>query len=725
MTTHLACHVLLWVLASASLAAQVQWTPVRSWPTAATGAVVYDEARQRVVWVGAQSESTDWEAWEWNGTAWQFRSRTGSAVTNKLPLAYDAARRRTVLFGAGPGGVGTRLSEWNGEQWFTLQPAQGPSPRFNHALAYDAARQRVVLFGGNSTGGPSLDDTWTWDGNAWTFHGVVPRPSPRTNTAMAFDEARARVVLFAGRNGNLIGNDTWLWDGSSWQASSAPRPPGRADAGIAWHRGRQRIVVAGGVSPTSTLLADVWEWDGTAWSNSLPSLPEARQGPGLVYDAAAGRLLLVAGTNYGVRSDTWALNATAWQRLVPQQAPDNLVGDATLAIDPANGRALCLVSSSPVLPSPLAYRTFAHDGTSWNELATTASPVSVGRLATATDLARARIVAVGGLGGGTFEWTGTDWVNAGNPPVALDFALATDPVSQRVLLFGGSGSTGAVNSLWEWDGSLWTQRQPASSPPARFKHAMATDTVSGRVVLFGGSAPGQLFRDTWLFDGTNWTQAQPATLPPARSGHAMTFDWSRNAVVMSGGTNGMGPDFGDLWSWNGSDWVAVPVAPGTNASGHSLAFGPVAQRLLLIFGGAEFRPMQLLTFTSAGAAATAGSPGCGVPAAPRLTSDLPYLGNSACELELAANASSACLFAVSLTAQTTPIGGGCFLYVGGNLSLQFAVANGSGVARARIPVPYRAVLRGMVAHAQAVTLDPLGPFSGLAFSNSWRLTVAD
>ena len=711
------------LLAATPVAAQVpSWTLVRSWPPWANGGASYDEARQRVVWNGAQIATDSWDTWEWNGAAWQFRGRGGGggAVTG-LGQAYDASRRRTVLVGAAAGGTQRTVHEWDGAQWTTLTPASGPAPRYNHGLAYDAARQRVVLFGGSGGAAAYFDDTWTWDGATWTPQPSAARPSPRGSVAMAFDAAHAVVVLFGGQNGNAVGADTWLWNGTAWQqAVPATVPARRGTAGMVWHRTRQRIVMAGGGDASRNPFSDVWEWDGSNWTSSLPALPGPRVMPGLVYDAATDRLLLVAGG--GNRSDTWVLNGPAWQLLVPLQAPITGIGDATIAIDAATNRPLYLVSRGQFS----SFATFEHDGTRWTELPTTVSPTSGSRMLAATDFARGRTVAVasGGPIASTYEWTGTDWVLAApSPPVTFP-ALATDPITQRVLLFGGMNSAGlAATNLWDWNGTAWTQRLPAASPPGRYQHAMATDPLRNRVVLFGGAAPGRLFNDTWLFDGVTWTQAQPATVPMARYGHAMAFDAGRNAVILCGGTDGNATLLGGPWAWNGSDWVAVPSAL-FQPYNHTIAYDSVRRRLLALVPADEFRPLALFALTDSAPAAAPGGPGCGAPA-PRLTGDLPYLGNLASELELAANPNTACLFGVADATQTLALGGGCSLYLSGTIALQFTVTNASGIAHASVPVPFTPALRGLVAHAQAAALDPSGPLGGVALSNGWRLVVAD
>jgi len=89
-------------------------------------------------------------------------------------MAYDAARGVVVMFGGGVPGAGpsgippTDTWTWDGTIW-TRVAADGPTPRYLHAMAYDVKRQRVVLTGGNRSARPYdvLSDTWEWDGSTW------------------------------------------------------------------------------------------------------------------------------------------------------------------------------------------------------------------------------------------------------------------------------------------------------------------------------------------------------------------------------------------------------------------------------------------------------------------------------------------------------------------------------------------------------------------------------
>ena len=70
-------------------------------------------------------------------------------------------------------------------------------------------------------------------------------------------------------------------------------------------------------------------------------------------------------------------------------------------------------------------------------------------------------------------------------------------------------------------GVTWQLLAPAITPSPRWSHNMAYDAVRQRVVLFGGwGSSGRRLNDTWEWDGVNWTQATPTQSPAAR--HAST-----------------------------------------------------------------------------------------------------------------------------------------------------------------------------------------------------------
>jgi len=194
---------------------------------------------------------------------------------------------------------------------------------------------------------------------------------------------------------------------------------------------------------------------------------------------------------------------------------------------------------------------------------------------------------------------------ANSPSPRLSPMMAYDPVSQKIVLFGGVGSAGYLGDTWTFDGTNWTQENPAVAPPGRTSGNMTYDRATKKLVLFGGYAGnGQYLNDTWLWDGaaSSWIQTSPGLSPTAataplvftdpKTGHAMTwggfdghlyqnttwqwtgttwrklttsqtpfarscslygFDQGHNEVVVFSGLSDGNPN--NTWTWDGTDWT--------------------------------------------------------------------------------------------------------------------------------------------------------------------------
>jgi hypothetical protein len=312
----------------------------------------------------------------------------------------------------------------------------------------------------------------------------------------------------------------------------------------------------------------------------------------------------------------------------------------------------------------------------------------------AHDQARQRIALFGGVDasagpvGDTWEWDGATWVQQypATSPSARASAMAYDAVRQRVMLFGGrNASTSPLGDTWEWDGGNWTQRNPVASPSPRSDHAMACDEARQRVVLFGGGAPSTLFADTWEWDGASWTQNNLVVRPSVRMDHAMAFDAARQRLVVYGGY-----DYGN--------WLTEHLI------GDTWLYGNVVPAATQVVGSA--------------CAGTNGSP--------VLAGGIPSLGNQAFVLDLLyGRAAAPCLFVLATGTQSLPFPGGCTLYLAGVYVPFLTFANASGFASMKLAIPLDPSLRGTALHSQAVVLDPLGAFAGLAFSAGLRLVLGD
>jgi len=332
---------------------------------------------------------------------------------------------------------------------------------------------------------------------------------------------------------------------------------------------RGRAVLFGGATHQfQGLLSDTWEWDGTTWSPALPATSPGSLGSGLAYDSFRGRTVLLGWrTNPPLPCETWEWDGTDWSRRFPSASP------------PAR-------SYTPLAYDPARRRTVLFGGTPGPR---------------------------GGVLGDTWEWEGSNWVQAfpaTSPPPQAWHALVYDAARGRTLLTG-YGSAPSIDH-WEWDGVNWVQRFPSPAPPFRAGHAMAYDAARVRVVLFGGAGLSQSpLSDTWEWDGNAWTALAPATSPPGRFGHGMAYDVARARTVLFGGIDGNQSPLSDTWEWDGADWrqrITAASPPVSAYDGQGLAYDAVRRRLLY-FGVSH----ALWQYSAAWDTIGPGHPGGGLP----------------------------------------------------------------------------------------------------------------
>jgi len=112
----------------------------------------------------------------------------------------------------------------------------------------------------------------------------------------------------------------------------------------------------------------------------------------------------------------------------------------------------------------------------------------------------------------------------------------------------------------------WARLAPRISPTERAGQAAAFDPVSGKIVIFGGDGPPGYLNDTWTYDGTIWAPVATATAPPPRTAAGMAYDEVTKKLVLFGGYDGV--------NWLGDTWVF----DGRRYFGDTWAFGPGTTR---------------------------------------------------------------------------------------------------------------------------------------------------
>ncbi len=436
----------------------------------------------------------------------------------------------------------------------------------------------------------------------------------------------------------------------------------------------------------------------TQWTNTTPSagLPPARGYPGFVYDTSRTRALLFGGNAATLLGDTWEFQGGAWSQQVPANAPTPRYGHAMVFDDL---RGVVLLFGGYQGANIYSNQTWTWNGLNWALMAPAASPS-----------------------------------NRYFP------GLSIDP-SGDVLLFGGSTGTGSLNDTWRWNGTTWTQAIPSGqpgSPSPRRAPAMTLDTDRGVVVLFGGLDGLTALAGTYEWNGTTWNARTPASAPSARGHGVMVYDPARSVSVLHGGHTG-GPVLPDTYEWDGTNWtLRAPISPPTLV-GHGALWDPSAQQLV-VFGGynsAAATQNQTLAYGATHPPSTAATGlGCTSPTTsltPAL-SRAPGTGawiNHALSLQLDNLSSSPQhfhLLLVDLVDPNVPFGSfgpaGCIAHVDTNF-LFYILSPTAGSATQALPtIPNNLALAGLSFYAQAATVN-LAPVQPLidAVSNGLQFTI--
>src|SRR5437016_1208323 len=213
------------------------------------------------------------------------------------------------------------------------------------------------------------------------------------------------------------------------------------------------------------------------------------------------------------------------------------------------------------------------------------------------------------------------WTNVSppdSPPYRSSASMVYDPVTQRIVLFGGHHfycgfgipeQTGPrMNDTWTYDAraNTWTNVTGPIAPPARSEMGFVYDPRDSRIVLFGGIPfepfypASYAFGDTWVLDSTTygWTHYDPLAKPSARYRLGMAF--VLNVTVLYGGCSTSGC-YQDTWAYDipTDAWTELPSNSGPPfAPGAAFAFDPSG--VVVAFGKSETWELRVTSSTQGG-----------------------------------------------------------------------------------------------------------------------------
>ncbi len=557
--------------------------------------------------------------------AWTFLATvvTRPSARDGATAIYDAARSRLIVaagFAGNPLDDVHALDLQGTPVWGLLVPPGSlAAGRSRHAAIYDSARDRMVMFGGtdgSSARGEVL--TLGLSGAPYWQH-LAPQglpPEPRSHHSAIYDPPRGRLLVFGGEGASAILGDVvalTLTGTPTWsQVATNGTPPGpRFSHSAIYDPVRDRMIVFGGSSQTSTIMNDVWALDlagAPTWSPIYASggSPAPRYAHSAVYDPVRDRMIIVGGQSSTTASDAWALTlsgAPAWQHL--STMPD---GQPTMAVyDPVRDRlllrALCDPYCGTLWELPLT------GPPSWNPVATTGAVQGGPSSYEWTELYDPpldRLVVYGGHTGelaslglaGSPTW-GQNAAAGITASRLWNYTATYDPERDQMVVFGGMRSASKAytpnNDAWVISlappPALQVTLPEPASPTARWSLATAYDPPHHRMIAFGGF-DGSYRNDLWelsLVDPPVWLPLAAAGAPPeGRAHHSAIYDPLRERMLFFGGSNGP-VRFNDVWALSlgtSPAWslLATSGTPPSPRDLHSAIHDPSGDRMI-VFGG--------------------------------------------------------------------------------------------------------------------------------------------
>ncbi len=354
------------------------------------------------------------------------------------------------------------------------------------------------------------------------------------------------VVLLLGRG----------WE--RWSLYQWVRPEGAVVAS-------RRSAVAGG-SLVVLLAIAVLTWGSVRAVQRQPGVagPPAVGGAALAFDSQTNEDVLFGGCNYLVCSDaTWLWDGHHWIASAGQPAPPP-VGYAAAAYS-AQLRAVVMFGGATKQGLGPALNTTWLWAQGWRRAEAAGSPAPRRFPALAYDPSSRQLVLFGGDSaagkplGGTYVLTGSGWHRlrlSREPAARTAAAMAWDPGLHSLILYGGSNGSGRLSGTWAWNGSDWTRLRSRSSPGPLAYVAMSTDPTDSGVLLYAGAGAAQR---TWRWGTHGWTPVRSTgPTPPVYSFMAMAPAPSGRGVLLVGGATSSGSGFSaQSWLWNGTSWSAV------------------------------------------------------------------------------------------------------------------------------------------------------------------------
>jgi hypothetical protein len=304
------------------------------------------------------------------------------------------------------------------------------------------------------------------------------------------------------------------------------------------------------------LAATVDVPDSATWVQLSPATsPPARSYLAMAYDGASGKVIVFGGFDgNGYRNDTWVFDGITWTEVATETPPPARAA-AQMAYDGVTHQVVLFGGYDG---SNYLGDTWLWDGTTsrWTEAAPAHHPTPVTGPMLFPD-PNGRVDLFGGFDGhfyqlAMWQWSRSDWKRlspAMVPYARSSAAVATNPMIDQVVLFGGLGDVNP-NNTWTYRGNTWTLQSPVTQPALVYAASAAFDPRISAAILFGGGSGGIDQNTTWRWFAPrgDWRQVLTTQSPPPREGAGMAYLPSLGHVIIFGGQNSELP-LNDTWQF--------------------------------------------------------------------------------------------------------------------------------------------------------------------------------